>query len=72
EGLRHEDVEPLLAVARGEWASLRSGAGAVHTEARVRVLQDGRVGDNVRVRPSAAAASLVARVTGTGQLEVAR
>jgi flagella basal body P-ring formation protein FlgA len=62
----------LPVVQRGQWASLRSGAGAVTLEARVEVLQDGRVGDNVRVRQPGAAGAVIARVTGAGQLELAR
>ncbi|QJW85535.1 flagellar basal body P-ring formation protein FlgA [Ramlibacter terrae] len=72
EVLRTGMVEPAPAVLRGEWASLRAGAGAVRTEARVQVLQDGKVGDSVRVRASAAASSFLAKVTGDGQLEVAQ
>lgn len=69
---------PLLApapgmagVQRGEWAALRAGAGAVLLESRVEVLQDGNVGQHVRVRPATGAAHLVARVVGRGQLELA-
>ncbi|RYY97468.1 MAG: flagellar basal body P-ring formation protein FlgA [Comamonadaceae bacterium] len=72
EMLRKGNVEPVPAVARGTWAALRSGEGAVRTEARVQVLQDGRIGEQVRVRASGAAASLLARVTAAGQLEVGR
>lgn len=72
EVVRAHDVEPLPAVVRGQWAVLRSGSGAVSSESRVQVLQDGHLGDSVRVKPSAATASLVAKVTGQGQLEVAR
>lgn len=68
--LKQSDVQPLPAVVRGDWAALRSGTGAVRAEARVQVLQDGHVGDNVRVRSSTA--QLLARVTAAGQLEVAR
>lgn len=60
------------AVLRGQWATLRSGAGAVAIEARVEVLQDGRVGQSVRVRQSGAAAGVIATVVGAGQLELAR
>lgn len=70
--LRTGDLEPAPAVQRGQWASLRSGEGAVLAEARVEVLQDGRVGQSVRVRPSGGAGALFARVTGPGQLELAR
>jgi flagella basal body P-ring formation protein FlgA len=59
-------------VQRGQWASLRSGSGAVSLEARVEVLQDGRLGDSIRVRQQGAAAGVIARVTGPGQLELAR
>lgn len=70
--LRPQDLEPVPAVVRGQWASLWSGSGAVSSESRVQVLQDGRVGDSVRVRPSAATGSVLARVRSPGQLEVAR
>jgi flagella basal body P-ring formation protein FlgA len=61
-----------LAVERGQSAALRSGAGAVLSEARVEVLQDGRLGDRVRVRQPGAPLTLLATVVGAGQLEVAR
>lgn len=60
-----------LAVQRGEWAALRTGAGAVLLENRVEVLQDGRVGQRVRVRPTSGSGLLLARVVGRGQLELA-
>jgi flagella basal body P-ring formation protein FlgA len=59
------------AVARGEWAVLRTSAGAVALETRVEVLQDGRPGDKVRVRQPGAIGPMFARVTGAGQLELA-
>jgi flagellar basal body P-ring formation protein FlgA len=59
------------AVERGETAALRSVAGAVQLESRVQVLEDGRVGDLVRVRQQGATTLLSARVTGPGQVEVA-
>jgi flagellar basal body P-ring formation protein FlgA len=65
---RHE--EPLL-VGRGEWATLRSSAGVVMLESRVEVLQDGRAGERVRVRPSTATGIVFARVVGPAQLELA-
>lgn len=64
------EIQPL--VQRGHWAALRSGAGLVTSEARVEVLQDGRLGDNVRVRQPGASGGVIARVTGPGLLEVAR
>nr|WP_283254380.1 flagella basal body P-ring formation protein FlgA [Ramlibacter paludis] len=65
-------ISSSLVVQRGQWASLRSGSGAVSLEARVEVLQDGRLGDSIRVRQPGAAAGVIARVTGPGQLELAR
>lgn len=60
-----------LAVERGDQAALRTTAGAVQLESRVEVLEDGHVGDVVRVRQQGATALLSARVTGPGQVEVA-
>lgn len=59
-----------LAVERGGAASLRSLAGAVQLEGRVEVLEDGRVGDVVRVRQPGATTLLLARVVGPGAVEV--
>lgn len=72
EALRARDVAAAPAVARGQWASLRSGEGAVVSETRVEVLQDGRPGDSVRVRQPGAMAQVTARVLGPGQLEILR
>ena len=59
-------------VQRGQWASVRSGAGAVMTEARVQVLQDGRAGDRVLVRQPGAQSNVAATVLAPGELEIAR
>lgn len=58
-------------VLRGEWASLRTIAGAVLLESRVEVLQDGRRGQKVRVRQPGAAALVFAKVVAPGELELA-
>lgn len=58
-------------VLRGDWATLRSTAGAVTLESRVEVLQDGRAGQRVRVRQPGATGILFARVVGAAQLELA-
>jgi flagella basal body P-ring formation protein FlgA len=62
----------VLGVARGEWALLRALAGAVRLESRVEVLQDGRLGDKVRVRTPGAMGTVFATVVGPHQLELAR
>jgi flagella basal body P-ring formation protein FlgA len=59
-----------LAVARGEWASLRSISGAVVLESRVEVLQDGRPGERVRVRQQGATGIVFARAVERGVLEL--
>lgn len=64
--------EPVLGVARGEWAPLRALAGAVRLESRVEVLQDGRVGDRIRVRTPGAMGTVFATVVAPHQLELAR
>lgn len=62
--------EPF-AVARGDWATLRSVSGPVVLEATVEVLQDGRSGQKVRVRQRGATAVVLARVLGPGLVEIA-
>lgn len=60
------------AVSRGEWAALRITSGAVSLESRVEVLQDGRVGQRVRVRAATGASGILfGKVIGRGQLELA-
>jgi flagella basal body P-ring formation protein FlgA len=71
DGKAAHPQEGSPAVLRGEWADLRSAAGAVVLQSRVEVLQDGRRGESVRVRQPGATALIQARVVGRGQLEVA-
>lgn len=69
QGTQAADVS---AVSRGEWAALRTTSGAVSLESRVEVLQDGRVGQRIRVRASTNASGILfAKVIGRGQLELA-
>jgi flagella basal body P-ring formation protein FlgA len=56
-------------VARGDWVSLRLKNAGVELETRVQALQDGRVGDVVRVRASAATEPVPARVLSNGHVE---
>ncbi|WP_198971515.1 flagella basal body P-ring formation protein FlgA [Xylophilus sp. ASV27] len=58
------------AVARGEWVNLVSHQGLVTLESRVEVLQDGQIGQTVRVRQANATGVVLARVSGPGQLEM--
>lgn len=69
---REAHAADATAVARGEWAALRITSGAVSLESRVEVLQDGRVGQRVRVRAASGAGGILfAKVVGRGQLELA-
>lgn len=68
--LQVEDGSGPVAVTRGQWASLKASAGSIVLERRVEILQDARVGDQVRVRHPGAAGTLIARVMAPGQLEI--
>lgn len=69
---REAHAADATAVSRGEWAALRITSGAVSLESRVEVLQDGRVGQRVRVRSATGASGILfAKVVGRGQLELA-
>jgi len=61
---------PAPAVARGDWLDLSLAAGAVRLQERVQALQDGQVGQRVRVRAEQATESFEARVSGVGQVEI--
>jgi hypothetical protein len=56
-------------VTRGNVATLRSTNGAIRLESRVEVLQDGAVGQEVRVRLPGASEGVPARVVAPGQVE---
>jgi flagella basal body P-ring formation protein FlgA len=60
---------PAPLVARGETALLRVSSSPIELESRVEVLQDGFLGQTVRVRASNAGGTLLAKVAGAGLLE---
>lgn len=68
--LTRADVEPQPSVVRGNFATLRTQQGAIALESRVEVLQDAALGQAVRVKLPSASTSIVARVTGAGNVEV--
>ncbi|CAB3759859.1 MULTISPECIES: flagella basal body P-ring formation protein FlgA [Burkholderia] len=70
--LSKADVEPLPKVVRGDYATLREVDGPIALESRVEVMEDGQVGDAVRVRQTGASDTVVARVTGPHAVEVQR
>ena len=57
-------------VVRGSWAILESHQTGVNVQSRAEVLQDGRAGQMIQVKPSNSSASLLARVTGPGRVEM--
>ena len=60
---------PVPLVARGDTALLRMKSSLIELESRVDVLQDGYLGQTVRVRAGNAGGIVTARVTGAGLLE---
>jgi flagella basal body P-ring formation protein FlgA len=64
-------VQGQVLVERGAWATLRSTDGVVSLESKVAVLQDGRAGEQVRVRAPGGGGIVFARVVGPAQLELA-
>jgi flagella basal body P-ring formation protein FlgA len=63
-------VEPAPLVRRGAFATLEARTGPMQVECRVEVLEDGRSGETVRVRPPHSTGIVLARVTGPDRLEV--
>lgn len=68
--ITHAHLQTFPAVSRGEWANLTTQAGLVVLESKVEVMQDGQVGQLVRVKPTNGNGSVVARVIGPGNLEM--
>ncbi|HVZ46129.1 MAG TPA: flagellar basal body P-ring formation chaperone FlgA [Ramlibacter sp.] len=69
EVLTTANTKPATAVARGDWVSLRFAAGALHLESRAEALQDGDVGQIVRVRLAGAPGPVEARIVSQGRVE---
>lgn len=69
EVLSRSDLEAAPDVVRGNRAELSAVAGAVALTGQAEVLQDGRVGETVRVRLPGATGTILARVTGPDQVE---
>lgn len=69
EPLTTANSAPAPLVARGDVALLRIKDTAIELESRVEVLQDGLLGQRVRVKAKNAAGPVLARVTGAGRLE---
>ncbi|MDT0138594.1 flagellar basal body P-ring formation chaperone FlgA [Acidovorax sp. PRC11] len=70
EVLTADRVGPALAVARGQWVRVTATSGGLSLESRAQSLQDGQIGQTVRVRPQNAAEALMAKIIAPGQLEL--
>jgi flagellar basal body P-ring formation protein FlgA len=64
----HFEASP--AVARGDWAVLQTGSGAVMLESRVQVPHDAKLGQSMRVKPAQSSSYVWARVKGPNLLEL--
>lgn len=70
ETLTAAHTEAVPDVARGSWAVLETRQAGLNVQSRAEVLQDGRAGQMVQVKPVNATASLLARVAGPGRVEM--
>lgn len=66
------DIEPAPAVQRGAWVTLRMKNGDIAIESRVQALQDGVLGQGIRVKRVGAERSIFARVSGNDIVEVSQ
>lgn len=70
ETLTAAHTEAVPDVVRGSWAVLETRQAGLNVQSRAEVLQDGRAGQMVQVKPVNATASLLARVAGPGRVEM--
>lgn len=70
EVLTAAHTEAIPDVVRGGWAVLETRQAGLSVQSRAEVLQDGRTGQMVQVKPVNATASLLARVAGPGRVEM--
>jgi flagella basal body P-ring formation protein FlgA len=70
ETLTAAHTETIPDVVRGSWAVLETRQAGLNVQSRAEVLQDGRAGQMVQVKPVNATASLLARVAGPGRVEM--
>jgi flagella basal body P-ring formation protein FlgA len=64
------NTELPAAVRQGEWADLVRATGALRVVAKVRVLDNGKIDQSVRVQNPATNRILLARVSGPGELQL--
>jgi flagellar basal body P-ring formation protein FlgA len=69
EPLTERNSAPAPAVARGDWVDLHLKSGGVDLEERAQVLQDGQVGQMVKVKSANGSTPVMARVLARGRVE---
>lgn len=70
--VRRGDLEPAPPVVREQQVAVRVSAGRVQIEARGVAQQDGEAGEVIRIRNPGSAEVYLAKVTGTGVVEIVR
>jgi flagella basal body P-ring formation protein FlgA len=68
--VRDGDIEPKLAIERGDWVALVFSRGSLRVRASAEALDRGAIGASVRVRRRGQRQALVGRVLGDGIVEV--
>lgn len=63
-------MERLTAVTRGQLVDVKAGDGDLRIDVQARALQDGQVGDLIRVRLARSSAAVTGRVTAASAVEV--
>ena len=63
------NAAPAPLVARGEWVALHLKSGGVELEGRAQALQDGELGQMVKVRSANRADPMTARIVAPGRVE---
>jgi len=69
QAMTWKNSSPAPLVVRGEQATLRMGGTSIALESRVEVLQDGFLGQTVKVKAMQATGAVLATVTGPGLVE---
>ena len=69
EALNAQNAERIVAVGRGEWVTLLLKTGGTQLEGRAEALQEGDLGQVVKVRMAGASSSVEALVVDRGRVE---
>ena len=69
QALSTRDIAPAPAIARGDWVTLQLRSGPIELESRAEALQDGELGQRVKVRLPDRASPLEGRVVDRSRVE---